>query len=119
MPELRFLVEADGRTWTATCNLLTGSVTGKPGSDAAEPISTRRFLLRLHLAHGYPGGLNARWLWAVVVDVMAGVMVFWGLSGLLMWWQIKATRGLGVLLLAISAVVAAGLVFGMHALMTQ
>jgi len=118
VPNLRFPVEADGATWTATCNPLAGSVTGKPAEEVAEPLSTRRFLLRLHTAHGFPGAPGPRWYWAIIVDAMAAVMVFWGLSGLLMWWQIKATRGVG-LLLTLSAALATVLVLGMHAALTQ
>ena len=33
-------------------------------------------------AHGYPGEQNARWYWAVVVDAMAFVLCFWGVTGL-------------------------------------
>ena len=53
-----------------------------------------------------PGEQNARWFWAVIVDLMAGVMCFWGVSGLLMWWQLKATRKLGTVILVLSAIVA-------------
>jgi hypothetical protein len=45
-------------------------------------------------------------------------MVFWGLSGLVMWWQIKATRRAGAAVLVLSAVVATAFGFAMHAAMT-
>ena len=119
VPELMFPVEADGQTWTATYNPMTGAVGGAPAGVKPETeLGWRRFLLRLHTAHGYPGKQNARWFWAVIVDVMAGVMCFWGLSGLLMWWQIKATRKLGAVILLLSAVAATALGFAMHAAMT-
>jgi hypothetical protein len=82
-------------------------------------MSVRRFLTRLHLAHGFPGAVNWRWVWALVVDAMAFVMIFWGVSGLLMWWQIKATRRIGFVLILFSAVTATALGFGMHAMMIQ
>jgi hypothetical protein len=81
-------------------------------------MSTRRFLTRLHLAHGYPGEQNARWFWAVVVDAMAFVMVFWGVSGIFMWWQIKATRKFGFLVLVLSVAAATALGLGMHEALT-
>ena len=77
-------------------------------------IGWRRYLLRLHMAHGYPVQKNVRWYWAVCVDAMFATMVFWGFSGLLMWWQIKRTRLLGAIFLIISAVVATWLAIGMH-----
>lgn len=117
VPDLVFPVEADGKAWTATYSHTTGAVSGAP-AEAREGPNWRQFLLRLHTAHGYPTETNGRWAWAVVVDVMAGVMVFWGLSGLLMWWQIKATRKLGLVVLVLSAAAAAWLGFAMHAAMT-
>ena len=49
---------------------------------------------------------------------MALVMVFWGASGLFMWWQVKATRRWGFVVLLVSAVAAAALGFGMHDVLT-
>ena len=45
---------------------------------------------------------------------MALVMVFWGLSGVLMWWQIKATRRVGAVVLLVSLLAAAAAGVGMH-----
>ena len=115
VPDLVFVVQHRGRLWRVSYNSLTGSVNGKPHETPVEPLSWRRFLIRMHLAHGYPPSAHGpRWGWAIVVDVMAGVMVYWGASGLLMWWQIKATRRIGIALLAASAVAATVLAVGMH-----
>jgi len=106
-PELSFPVVVADTTWSATYSPLNGTVSGTPeGGPKESELSVRRFLLRMHLAHGYPGEFNAKWFWAISVDSMAFVMCFWGLSGLFMWWQIKATRKLGVAVLALSAVAA-------------
>jgi hypothetical protein len=43
----------------------------------------------------YPGQVSARWLWAILVDLMGAALMFWGLTGLLMWWQIKKLRRVG------------------------
>jgi len=119
VPDVSFPVEADGRTWTARYNPLTGAVSGAPvGAAPAAEVGWRRYLLRLHTAHGYPGDQNAKWFWAVVVDVMAGTMCFWGVSGLVMWWQLKATRKLGAVVLLFSAAAATVLALGMHAALT-
>jgi hypothetical protein len=118
VPDVQFPVLADGRTWTATYNPMTGAVGGTAADAKPETeLGWRRFLLRLHTAHGYPGEPNARWFWAVIVDVMAFVMCFWGVSGLLMWWQLKATRKLGLVILVLSAIAATALGFAMHAAM--
>ncbi|MGL6073074.1 MAG: PepSY domain-containing protein [Fimbriiglobus sp.] len=118
-PDVIFPIEANGRIWTAQFNPLTGSISGvaadvKPESD----LSWRRFLLRLHTAHGYPGEANGRWFWAVIVDAMAFTMCFWGLSGLVMWWQLKATRKLGAIILIVSALTATLLALAMHNALT-
>jgi hypothetical protein len=119
VPDVIFPVEADGRTWTATYSPLTGAVSGVPsGATPSTELGWRRFLLRLHTAHGYPGDPNAKWFWAVVVDVMAFTMCFWGLSGLVMWWQLKGTRRAGAVILALSAAAATALGFAMHAALT-
>jgi len=120
VPDLVFPIEADGQIWIATYNATTGCVTGKPvGSEEKNEISVRRFLTRLHLAHGYPGEVNARWSWAVFVDAMAFVMCFWGISGLFMWWQIRATRRIGAIVLVLSAIAATALGVAMYAAMLQ
>jgi hypothetical protein len=116
VPDLTFLMTDGPKTWLVTYNAQAGTVSGRPADDAPVPdeLSTRRFLTRMHLAHGYPGEQNAKWFWAVVVDAMAFVMVFWGVSGIFMWWQIKATRLVGFLVLVLSVGAAVWLGSGMH-----
>jgi hypothetical protein len=119
VPDLSFLMDADGKVWRVTYNAQTGSVSGRPADEPASEsaLSPRRFLTRLHTTHGYPGEWGARWAWAAVVDAMAAIMVFWGASGLLMWWQIRATRWVGLAVLLASSAAAAWLGVGMHDLM--
>ncbi len=120
VPDLSFFMSDGVKEWQVTFNAQSGMVAGKSAADLAttEELSTRRFLTRLHLAHGYPGEQNARWFWAVIVDAMAFVMVFWGVSGLFMWWQIKATRKCGFLILLVSLAAATALGLGMHDILT-
>jgi hypothetical protein len=68
----------------------------------------------MHTTHVYPNEQNTKWYWTVIVDVMAFVMVFWGVSGIFMWWQIKATRKLGFIILVLSLIAATLLGVGMH-----
>lgn len=121
VPDLTFRMrDGAGTVWQVTYNAMTGAVSGRPADavPASEPLSARRYLLRLHTAHGYPPAGGPRWWWAVVVDATAAVMVFWGLSGLVMWWQVKAARAWGAVVLLASAVAAAALAAGMHTAMT-
>ncbi len=119
VPDLGFLMSDGTKTWRVTYNAMTGTVSGSTAGSATPPdeLSTRRFLTRLHLASGFPGSQNAKWFWAVVVDAMSFVMVFWGVSGIFMWWQIKPTRKLGFLVLLLSITAATVLGFGMHDLL--
>lgn len=115
VPDLSFRMSDGAKVWTVTYNAMAGTVSGTAAESApTEELSTRRFLTRLHLAHGFPGGTNTRWFWAVLVDAMAFVMVFWGISGVFMWWQVKATRRVGFLVLLASVAAATALGFGMH-----
>jgi hypothetical protein len=121
IPDLTFLMTADDKIWKVKYHFQTGSVSGvSPDADVptAKSVSTGQFLTRLHLARGYPSGVNLQWWWAAIVDAMAGIMVFWGFTGLLMWWQIKRTRRLGMIVLVLSLVVAIWVGVGMHNHMT-
>jgi hypothetical protein len=120
VPDVVFGISANGKTWTANYNPMTGSVSGTPSNAKPEnELGWRRFLLRLHTAHGYPSETGSRWFWAVIVDLMAFTMCFWGFSGLLMWWQLKATRKLGAIILVLSAISATALGLAMHIAMSS
>lgn len=110
---LAFLIEAEGQLWRALYNVQTGAVTGRP-ADAPGPLTVRQFVTQLHMSHGYPSQDTTRWCWAIAVDAMFVAMVFWGFSGLLMWWQIKAVRFTGAFVFVSSLIVAALLTLGMH-----
>ena len=116
VPDVVFPILVGDKTWSAIYNPMTGTLTGKLADVAAptQELSVRRFLLRLHTAHGYPGEQNARWFWAVIVDAMAFVMCFWGITGILMWRQIKATCTAGTVVLILSAACAAALGIAMY-----
>lgn len=116
---LSFLVEGHGERWRANYDLQSGAISGKPAGEAGAgaELSTRRFLLRLHQSHGYPSEFNARWTWAAVSDGMSLIMIFWGLSGMVLWWQIKRTRRLGSAALAVSVLAASWVFIEMHAML--
>ncbi|WP_165073122.1 PepSY domain-containing protein [Paludisphaera rhizosphaerae] len=113
---LSFQMEAEGRPWLANWSQETGAVAGRSIDDPASQaeLTTRRFLLRLHTIHGYPSEFGQRWIWALIVDCMAFLMVFWGLSGIIMWWQIKRTRRIGAIALSLSTAAAVWIGVGMH-----
>lgn len=53
------------------------------------------FLERFHRRRGYTTGYRLDTAWAVTVDGVIVAMVFWALSGLWMWWELKVTRAFG------------------------
>lgn len=111
--KLSFVADIDGTPARITYVLKDGHVdvtpyNGEPG------MSLRQFLLRMHTTHGHAPHWNGRRWWILAADGMAIAMVFWGFSGLLMWWQIRRTRLLGIIILSCSALTAAWLFIGLR-----
>ena len=105
--ELRFQVESEstGQRWNLSWNLLRGGLTARE-SGAGSGLDLYSVLTRFHKTHAYPQQFGARWLWSAFADATGLTMVFWGLSGAIMWWQIKPTRLIGVTGLSVAAVLA-------------
>ena len=82
-------------------------------------IEPKRLMERMHLTHTYTPTHDARWFWAFVVDAMFVSMVFWAISGLLMWWQVKRTRLWGVGVLALSVLTSVVITYGIHDSLTM
>lgn len=110
--KLNFLADVNGEPARVTYVLRDGhvDVTRYQGEDGMSP---RQFFMRLHTSHGQPPHWNARMFWSVALDTMAIAMVTWALTGLVMWWQIKRTRLIGGIVIALSWVTAAWMVFSM------
>lgn len=109
--EVRFQIESpdDGQKWNVVYGLVSGEVVARDanGSNGLTPYS---FVTRLHKTHHYPDRKSARWFWTLIADCTGFTMVFWGISGAMMWWQIKPSRVIGIGGLALAAVIA-GIVF--------
>lgn len=105
--ELRFQVEllTTGQRWNVSWNLLKGGLAARE-LGVGEGPDLYAILTRLHKTHHYPHQFGARWLWNAFGDATGLTMVFWGLSGAIMWWQIKPTRLIGVAGLSVAAVLA-------------
>lgn len=114
-PQLQFRARYAGETWLVKYDSFRGSVNAEvvDPNNVQPPLSWRASLLRLHTTHGYSGIYEARWFWAMMVDAMAGVLIFWSISGLVMWWQIKRLRAIGLVVIALSLLVAGGLFWAM------
>lgn len=64
------------------------------------PYRTNVMLERFHRRRGYATGYSLDTAWAVTVDLVIAGMIFWVLSGLWMWWEMKVTRRLGAIAIA-------------------
>ncbi len=107
LPTLRFeAVDAQGARWDTTWNLEGGQLSAKR-VPATRDMTAREYLTRLHVTGGYPanGGLS-RTAWAVIVDAVFVLMVFWGASGIVMWWQQRRMRIIGGAILSVGAATA-------------
>jgi len=105
--ELR-LKDQRGQLWNVTYGVGSGKVTGRR-ADQLPNLGVSQLFAALHMTHHFPMGVGARWFWALFQDLLGVAMVFWGLSGLIMWWQLKATRVIGAISL-LSALAIAGVV---------
>jgi hypothetical protein len=71
---------------------------------------TGALLNRFHRRRGYQQAYAADRMMAVTVDLVIVALVFWALSGIWMWWEMRATRMWGALSLAAGLVMFVGLV---------
>lgn len=112
VPPLVFTVtDTAGQAWAVEHDLRTGAAHPR----AANTLPVRQYLLGMHYSARYPSRFGTRWAWAIAVDATAFAFVFWSVSGILMWWQIKATRRWGFVSLAASLLVAGLLAWHMYA----
>jgi hypothetical protein len=58
---------------------------------------TNALLERFHRRRGFATGYTLDTIWAVSVEVVIYAIVIWVLSGLWMWWEMKATRKYGAI----------------------
>ena len=61
-----------------------------------QPFRANALLERFHRRRGYTTGYGLDTTWAVSVDLAIAAMMFWALSGLWMWWEMKVTRAFGL-----------------------
>lgn len=64
-----------------------------------QALDASAFLERMHRRRGFQTGYALDNVWAFSVDLFIAGVIFWALSGLWMWWELKVTRTLGALAL--------------------
>lgn len=104
-PEVRFKMDDDqGRRWHVSYNVLRGTLGGR-AADEPPTMNFAQTVTRLHKLHHYPAEVGPRFIWMIAADATALTMVFWGISGLIMWWQMKPTRTIGIAALSLCGVI--------------
>ncbi len=104
--EIRFMLEDEtGKLWRGSYQLATSTLSGV-ADDAESGMNLAAAMTRLHKTHHYPVTFGARWLWSLIGDITAISLVVWGISGLIMWWQIKPTRVIGAVSVFLAAIIA-------------
>lgn len=110
-PRLAFEFEDEGRALLARWDPAKETVQVVPNG-GHDPVD---LLQSLHVAHGSPGYVDARWWWSWIVDAMGVAMLVWAASGTVLWWSIRAVRRAGLVVLALAAALSLALFAGMHA----
>lgn len=111
-PELRFVMH-DGTGVRYNVTYDTGNATlGGRRADSWSPVGAAQLLGMLHMVHHFPPHFGARWLWAFFQDLLGAAMVLWAITGLLMWWQLKATRIVGLASLFFALTLAIWIMWG-------
>jgi len=108
--ELR-LKDRRNERWNVSYAVGSGKVSGRR-VDQLPNLGVSQLFSMLHTTHHFPLAPRARWFWALFQDLLGIAMVFWGLSGLVMWWQLKATRIVGILSLLAAFAIAGVVAFG-------
>ena len=99
--QLHFLLRARDTLWDATYTRTLDN--GDVRLQAVGALSWPQIAGRLHVTAEYPGRTQvgvqraSAFGWAIVVDLIGALLVFWGCSGLLMWWQNRSQRRTGLL----------------------
>src|SRR5690606_16230299 len=101
-PELRFRMrDAAGTVWNVDYDLRTSALDGRRADDAT-PTLFVELLEKLHQHHHFPGHVGATFWWALFADLTGLTLALWACTGIVMWWQMKQTRLLGIASIAVA-----------------
>lgn len=107
-PRLRMVVQdPQGQVWNLEYSSAQGELSGRRRSDWPA-IGMSQLFAKLHTTHHFTMSIGARWFWALFEDLLGLAMIFWSLSGIVMWWQLKKTRRWGVISLVVAILLALG-----------
>jgi hypothetical protein len=110
LPDLAFDFQVDGELWHGDFDLERKRFSTELAVDEFDEHAARNLFARLHKTHIYAPAHNARWLWAAFVDALGLLLLFWSASGILMWWQLRRARRVGLIVLGLATLVAVALI---------
>ena len=94
---LRFrVIDETQQIWNLEFSPQTQKLTGRL-SHSWPQVDAYALLSKLHTTHHYPAGFNSLFFWALLQDLLGLTLLFWSISGILMWWQMKPTRFWGTI----------------------
>lgn len=106
-PELRFVVDDSNRkTWNVIFDLSSGVLDGRAWNESRHAPFVE-LLESLHKQHHYPANFGSTFFWALFADLTALMLITWALTGLIMWWQMKRLRAVGLTVLVLALGLAA------------
>jgi len=111
-PELRLRVlDAEDVAWNLTYDTRDGALAGRR-ADSFPNLGISQIVGSMHKTHHFTLDLGAQWFWALFEDLLGLAMVIWAITGVVMWWQLKRTRLIGVLSLVLALGIAAVVMSG-------
>lgn len=113
-PDIEFQARVGEEDWIVGYDLRNGQLSERRVGELRRDFTLRSFLMRLHVSRGYPDDVSVRSFWGGIVDVTALLMIFWAISGVVMWWQMKPLRNAGMLALGGGVLMAGMLAWGMY-----
>ena len=113
-PDLEFQARVGDEDWMVGYDLRNGQISERRQGELRRDFTLRSFLMRLHVSRGYPEDVSVRSFWGGIVDVTALLMIFWAISGVVMWWQMKPLRNAGMMALGGGVLMAGLLAWGMY-----
>jgi hypothetical protein len=118
-PQIEFEMQARGKIWKVQYNYGRRDIQAKPQAGLLATNGVREFLIRMHRTHAYPQTFDSRFFWALMVDLTGFFFITWAITGILMWWQMRAVRFYGSVIVATSIVWAVMLTIMMYYLFKQ
>ena len=76
-------------------------------------VQTISFMRRMHFRRGYQNNFLMDDIWALTIDIAIFAIIFWGFSGLYMWWKRPSARLWGIVAISGGFVTFVVLMIGM------